>query len=75
MLWVGRRLDRDFSLYPYPTIALPGYVLLDAVLTTAVGPHFELFARVDNLLNVRYETVWGYGAPGITARTGFRLTL
>ncbi|MGZ5515631.1 MAG: TonB-dependent receptor plug domain-containing protein [Candidatus Aminicenantales bacterium] len=75
VLWVGRRFDRDFSVYPYPTIALPGYVLLDAVVTTAVGPHFELFARVDNLLHVRYETVWGYGAPGLTARTGFRLTL
>jgi vitamin B12 transporter len=74
-LWVGRRLDRDFSVYPYPTVPLPGYVLLDAVLTTPVGPHFELFARVDNLLDVRYETVWGYGAPGLTARTGFRLTL
>ncbi|MGE5741809.1 MAG: TonB-dependent receptor plug domain-containing protein [Candidatus Aminicenantes bacterium RBG_16_66_30] len=74
-LWVGRRLDRDFSVYPYPTVRLPGYVLLDAVLTTAVGPHFELFVRADNLLNVRYEMVWGYGAPGLTARTGFRLTL
>ena len=74
-LWVGRRLDRDFSVYPYPTVPLRGYVLLDAVLTTAVGPHLELFARVDNLLDVRYETVWGYGAPGLTARTGFRLTL
>ena len=74
-LWVGRRLDRDFSVYPYPTVALPGYVLLDAVLTTAVGTHLELFARVDNILGTRYETVWGYGAPGLTARTGFRLTL
>jgi len=74
-LWVGRRLDRDFSVYPYPTTALPGYVLFNAVLTTAVGPHFELFARVDNILGTRYETVWGYGAPGLTARTGFRLIL
>ncbi len=72
-LWVGRRFDRDFSAYPYETVALPGYVLVDAVLTTPVGPHFELFAGVDNILDARYETVWGYGAPGLTARTGFRL--
>ena len=74
-LWVGRRLDRDFSAYPYQTVALPGYLLLDAVVSTAVGPRLELFARVDNILDARYETVWGYGAPGRTARTGFRLAL
>ncbi len=74
-LWVGRRFDRDFSAYPYATVALPGYVLLDAVLTAPVGPQLELFLRLDNILDARYETVWGYGAPGITARTGFRLAL
>ncbi len=74
-LWVGRRLDRDFSAYPYATVALPGYVLLDAALTAPVGPQLELFFRVDNILDARYETVWGYGAPRITARTGFRLAL
>ena len=75
VLWVGRRLDRDFSTFPYPTVSLPGYCLLDAVLTTAIGPRFEVFARIDNILNVQYQTVWGYGSPGLTLRTGFRLTL
>jgi vitamin B12 transporter len=74
-LWVGRRLDRDFSSYPNQTVALAGYVLLGAVLSTAIGPKWELFARVDNILDARYETVWGYGAPGLTVRTGFRLSL
>ncbi len=74
-LWVGRRLDRDFSAYPYVTIALPGYLLLDAVLSTALGPRLDLFIAVENILNTRYESVWGYGAPGLAARTGFRLTL
>jgi vitamin B12 transporter len=74
-LWVGSSLDRDYSAYPYPTITLPGYVLLDMVLTKALGSGLEAFARVDNLLNVAYQTVWGYGSPGITFRTGFRLTL
>jgi vitamin B12 transporter len=74
-LWVGRRFDRDFSAYPARTVVLPGYVLLDAVLSTAVGSRLELFGRIDNLLDARYETVWGYGAPGRTVRTGFRLAL
>ncbi len=74
-LWVGRRFDRDYSASPYATVALPGYVLLDAVVTAPVGRRFALFFRVDNILDARYETVWGYGSPGLTARTGFRLTL
>jgi vitamin B12 transporter len=75
VLWVGRRLDRDYSAYPYPTTALPGYFLLDLVLTKALASGLELFVRVDNLLNVDYQTVWGYGSPGLTVRTGFRLSL
>jgi vitamin B12 transporter len=75
LLWVGRRLDRDFSAYPYATVALPGYVLLDAVLAASLGPGLELFVRGDNLLGTRYETVWGYGSPGRSLRTGVRLAL
>lgn len=71
-LYVGRRLDRDFSAYPYQTVALPGYVLVGAVLTAAVNSRLEVFARLDNVLNARYEQVWGYGAPGLSLRTGFR---
>ncbi|MEN6559230.1 MAG: TonB-dependent receptor [Acidobacteriota bacterium] len=74
-LWVGRRLDRDYSAYPYPTVALPGYVLLNAVVTAPVGPRLQIFLRVDNILDARYQTVWGYGSPGLAARTGFRMTI
>lgn len=75
VLWVGRRLDRNFSIYPYPTATLPGYVLLGAVLSTDLGRGVEVFARLDNILDARYQTVWGYGSPGLTLRTGFRLIL
>jgi len=74
-LYVGRRLDRDFSAYPYQTVGLPGYVLLGAVLSTAVDSRFELFLRLDNILDARYEQVWGYGAPGRSVRAGLRLAL
>jgi vitamin B12 transporter len=73
-LYVGRRLDRDFSAYPYQTVGLPGYVLIGAVLSAAVSSRLEVFACLDNVLDVRYEQVWGYGAPGFCLRTGFRFT-
>ena len=74
-LYVGRRLDRDFSAYPYQAVGLPGYVLIDAVLSTAVDSRLELFLRLDNILGARYEQVWGYGAPGRSVRVGLRLAL
>ncbi len=74
-LWTGRRLDRDYSAYPAATVVLPAYVLLDAVLSAPLGPRFEVFVRVSNILDARYETVWGYGSPGRTVRTGLRATL
>ena len=73
-LYVGRRLDRDFSTVPYPTVSLPGYILVNAVLSAGVGPRLELFARLDNILGARYEQIWGYGAPGFSLRTGFRFS-
>jgi outer membrane cobalamin receptor len=48
---------------------------LDAALTAGLGPRLDVFLRVDNVLGTRYETVWGYGTPGRTARLGFRLAL
>ncbi|MBM3305452.1 MAG: TonB-dependent receptor [Candidatus Aminicenantes bacterium] len=72
VLYAGQRLDRDFSELPYPTVTLPGYALLGLALAAPVGPGFDLFLRLDNLLDARYEPVWGYGAPGFTFRAGFR---
>jgi vitamin B12 transporter len=74
LLFVGKRADRDFSAYPYQTVTLPGYILINAVLSAAVSPSFDLFVRLDNLLGSRYEMVWGYGTYGFTATGGFRLS-
>jgi vitamin B12 transporter len=74
-LWVGRRLDRDFSSYPYLVVGLPSYLLLDAAVTIPLSPDFEAFLRFENILDARTETVWGYGAPGRTVRLGFCLSI
>ncbi|MGZ4886616.1 MAG: hypothetical protein ACXVJK_02705, partial [Candidatus Aminicenantales bacterium] len=75
LLYVGKRADRDFSAYPYATVTLPGYLLLGAVLSTPLSSALDLYLRLDNMLNSRYEMVWGYGTPGFTFNAGFRLAL
>jgi vitamin B12 transporter len=72
---VGRRLDTDFSTLPYETVTLPAYALVNAVLSARIGPSFEVYVRLDNILDTSYQAVWGYGAPGFAFNSGFRLSL
>jgi vitamin B12 transporter len=74
VLFVGKRADRDYSIYPYPMVTLPGYLLLNAVISAPISPSFDVFLRFDNILNTRYEMVWGYGTLGFAATAGFRLS-
>ncbi len=57
------------------TSRLEGYVLADLRAALPVGEAAELFARVENLFDARYETVRLYGSPGRAAYAGVRLRL
>jgi len=74
-LYVGKRVDCDFSAYPYENVTLPGYALLGAVVSMPVRRGLDVYVRLDNILDARYETVWGYGAPAFSFAAGFRLAL
>lgn len=71
VLLVGERLDFDplgavVTLPAYGTVNLYGrYGLTDA---------WELFGRVDNLLDAQYEETLGFGTPGISAFGGLATT-
>jgi vitamin B12 transporter len=69
----GRRGDVDFTGWTAAPVSLPAYTLLDAVISWAAGRGVELFLRVDNVLDRRYEMVYGYGTPGFGAYIGFRI--
>lgn len=75
VLRMGRSEDRDFSAFPYPQVTLASYTLLNAALNLRLGGGLEAVARFDNIFNVRYASVWGYGRPGFTASVGVRLGL
>ena len=66
----GSRSDRDFNSFPATPVKLPGFALL------SVGGRWEIFpsaqrssrialdARVENLLDVEFQEVFGFQAPG-----------
>jgi len=67
---VGKQFDDDLNSFP-----LGRYFVLDASASRAIGRGVELFAAVENLFNVQYDTaatpVPQLGLP-IAARFGFR---
>jgi vitamin B12 transporter len=54
---------------------LKGYTLVDLRAAYAIGRNLELFGRVENLFDERYETIFRYGTAGRAAYGGVRWAL
>jgi len=72
---VGPRTDRDYTSWITRTVTLPGYALLDASVSYSPGRTLEFFARWENIGDVRYETVFGYGTTGSAVSAGVNVRL
>ena len=57
------------------TRRIPGYLTADIRAGIAFAERFELYGRITNLFDERYETVSFYGAPGRQAFVGIRAKL
>lgn len=71
--YTGKRLDRDFDLFPSPLVRLSPYWLASARVGYRVAPTLELFGRVANAFNAKVEDVVGYRAEGRSVVAGIRL--
>jgi vitamin B12 transporter len=65
--YVGERFDNATN-----TVRLKGYVLWDLRAAYPVTPQVEVFGRVENLFDERFETTANYGQLGRTAYAGVR---
>jgi vitamin B12 transporter len=74
-IYTGPRRDRDYTSWPAGEVTLKGFLLLGANVSFDLKTGFQVFARLDNILDARYETVFGYGSPGFTATAGLRLVI
>lgn len=73
LAYVGSHFDQR-DTFPFDRVTLGSYWLADARIAYAVRPGFELFARVSNALNQRYEDVFGYRTERRAAYAGIRLS-
>jgi vitamin B12 transporter len=51
---------------------LDDYVLLNAKVAYQLTESTQIYLRGENLLNENYQTVKGYGTPGIAAFAGIK---
>jgi vitamin B12 transporter len=59
---------------PSNTRRVDGYDVVDLRLAYPVTDHFELQARIENLTNEQYETIFRYGTPGRSSYAGVRFS-
>ena len=71
--YVGERGDTNFDVFPAQSVRLEPYWLAGARLAYAIRPGVELFARVSNLFDSKYQDVFGYRTEGRGIYAGFRL--
>jgi vitamin B12 transporter len=56
-------------------VRLDGYVLADLRAAFPVSERFEIYGRIENLFDARYETVLDYNTAGRAAYAGVRMRL
>ncbi len=73
--YVGERRDDTYdAFYNTVPVTLDAYTLVDIAASYDLTDNAEIFGRVENLLDERYEEVFSYGTPGRAAYAGIRVT-
>lgn len=73
VIYVGNRKDMNFDSDEY--ITLSDYFLIDIAGSYDISEKFQVFGRIENLLDEEYEEVYGYNTPGVGAYAGVKLKL
>jgi vitamin B12 transporter len=71
VLYTGQR--RDWM--PYPTSGIVGgHTLVNIATKYNITKQIQLFGRIENLLNRKYQDVYGYGTPGFSMYGGVKIS-
>jgi vitamin B12 transporter len=72
----GRMDDLAFGLPTFETVRvkLDDYWLATVAARYRVAPGMEVFGRVENAFDQRYQEIYGFESPGLAAYAGLRLT-
>ena len=75
VLWTGNFLDIDrYAAFPFASTTAPGFTVVNLAANYTVAPGVVTFARIDNLLDERYQDPLGFLRPGLGVFGGLRFT-
>lgn len=77
--YTGSRDDRVFFTDPNFNFntgryELPGYWLVTVAASYKLQPNLEIYGRIENALDQKYQEVYGYNTAGIAAYAGVKIT-
>jgi vitamin B12 transporter len=68
----GETLDTNFTTSPSSDTTLPAYSTVNLGLEYKVSDSVDIYGRIENLFDTRYQEVHGYNAPGRAAFVGVK---
>ncbi|MDP4115566.1 MAG: TonB-dependent receptor [Bacteroidota bacterium] len=76
-IYTGKRDDIDFTYftYPYKRVKLVDYTLVNLAGSYRFLNNFEVYFRLENLLNKKYEEIFGYETPKRSGYAGVKISL
>ena len=73
--YVDEQIDSDFSTFPAGEVKLDDYYLVNISGSYNITENFNLYARVNNLLDESYQDVYGFETLGQTVYAGIKVNL
>ena len=73
--YVDEQIDSDFSTFPAGEVKLDDYFLVNISGSYRVTENFNLYARINNLLDDSYQDVYGFATLGQTVSAGIKVNL
>ncbi len=73
--YVGKKYDKDFTVYPSKRVIINDYTLINFSMSYELFNYLEIYGRIENLFNKDYEEVLYYGTPGRSFYLGFNVSL
>jgi vitamin B12 transporter len=71
----GEQQDLNFTLSGPPRVTLPSYTLVNLGADYRINEMWQLYGRVENLMNRKYEEVYTIRSSGVAFYAGLRATL
>lgn len=75
LLHTGTRDDKDFSTFPAQRIQLKSYTLVNMSASYKINSMFEVFAKLHNIFDEKYEEILGYGTERQSVYVGINFSL